>query len=267
MLLVFFLPYWVCQALSLSWLTGGHRSAFWSEVYETMLCFPMSLTVVSTLLKPFGKPFKVSKKGETRSGLTLNPVVGMPLIVLLALYIPAVIYAIANAEWYPNQSIFALAIVWSAYSMILLWLSIQASLDVPQHSSSVRFKHQLPATLRRRGLTVPVSTEEISDTDVILRMDADAAGQMQAAESENSTVTLSIPGCGLKEARVSLLERESSTRWVFKLEKLTVDQHRSMIASLYCRAGQWDERGVPEPVTFWHFLEAPFRMYPLAETR
>ena len=44
LLLVFLLPFRVCQTLSLSWLTGGHRSAFWSEVYETMLCFPMTLT-------------------------------------------------------------------------------------------------------------------------------------------------------------------------------------------------------------------------------
>ncbi len=40
MLLFFFLPYSVCQVTCLSWLTGGHRSAFWSEVYETMLCYP-----------------------------------------------------------------------------------------------------------------------------------------------------------------------------------------------------------------------------------
>jgi hypothetical protein len=51
------------------------------------------------------------------------------------------------------------------------------------------------------------------------------------------------------------------------MEKLTVEQHRNLIAFLYCRPGQWDEHGVGEPVTFWHFLEAPFRMYPLAESR
>ena len=82
--MTFFLPYWVCQALALSWLAGGHRSAFWSEVYDTMLCFPMTLTIFSTFLKPFGKPFKVSAKGETKTGLTFNPVVGVPLLALMA---------------------------------------------------------------------------------------------------------------------------------------------------------------------------------------
>ena len=267
MLLVFFLPYWVCQALSLSWLTGGHRSAFWSEVYETMLCFPMTLTVLSTFWKPFGKPFKVSAKGQTKSGLTLNPFVGIPLMVLLGLYLPAITYAIVNAAWYPSRSIFALAIGWSIYSMILLWLSLQASLDVPQHSNAIRFKHQLRGTLRRRGVAVPVFTEEISDTDVVLRVDEAVAAHAEAAERQRVQLSLTIPECGLKEVPVRLLEIESGARWTFQLEKLPLEQHRALIAFLYCRADQWDEAGVPEPVTFWHFLQAPFRMYPLAETR
>lgn len=259
LLLVFFLPYWVCQAISLSWLTGGHRSAFWSEVYETMLCYPMTLTIVSTFLKPFGKPFKVSKKGDTRHELTLNRFVGVPLMILLGLYVPALIYALVNMKWYPSQAIFALAVGWSVYSMLLLWLSIQASFDVPQRSPAVRFKHQLPATIRHRGVAVPVVTEEVSDTDVIVTCDREVAA--------GAGLTLSIPACGVLEVPVKLSEQEGEHSFVFTIEKLRLEQHRDLIASLYCRPGQWDATGVAERLTFWHFLEAPFRMFPLAETR
>jgi cellulose synthase (UDP-forming) len=259
LLLVFFLPYWVCQALSLSWLTGGHRSAFWSEVYETMLCFPMTLTVIGTLLKPFGKPFKVSKKGDVRARLTLNPFVGVPLIALLGLYVPAMIFAVTSAEWYPSKGIFALAVGWSAYSMILLWLSLQASFDVPQRTTSIRFKQQLSAAIRRRGIVAPATVQELSDEDLIVSCEPEALA--------GSELTLSIPACGLHEVPVRLLDQQMPSRFLLKIERLSSGQLRSLITFLYCRPGQWDESGVPEPLTFWHFLQAPFRMYPLAETR
>jgi cellulose synthase (UDP-forming) len=260
LLITFFLPYWACQALTLSWLAGGHRSAFWSEVYDTMLCFPMTLTILSTFWKPFGKPFKVSAKGETKTGLTFNPVVGTPLLTLLALYVPAVVYAVMNARWAPDPGIFALAIGWSAYSMVLIWVSFLASLDVPQPSSSLRFKHRLPATIRRRGLASALMVEELSDTDLIVTCDPEVlAGP--------GSLTLSLPVCGLHEAPVSPLRQETPDGFLLKIDRLPVDQHRALIAFLYCRPHQWDERGVPESLTFWHFLQAPFRMYPLAETR
>ncbi len=265
LMLVFFLPYFVCQAISLSWLADGHRSAFWSEVYETMLCFPMSLTVVSTFLKPFGKPFKVSAKGETKTGLTLNRFVGIPLLVLLALYLPAVTYAVLHSQWYPSHGIFALAVAWSVYSMILIWVSLQASLDVPQPSNSIRFKHQLPGAIRSRGIALPIVTEEVSDTDVILRLDDGLVHELTSQTA--STLYLSIPDCGVREVPVKLRPCDESGGHLLEFQKLPIDQHRALIAFLYCRPGQWDDRGVSEHLTFWHFIEAPFRMYPLAETR
>lgn len=268
LLMTFFLPYWVCQALALSWLAGGHRSAFWSEVYDTMLCFPMTLTIFNTFLKPFGKPFKVSAKGEIKTGLTFNPVVGVPLLALMGLYVPAVVYALANARWAPDPGIFALVIGWSFYSLWLLWLSFLASLDVPQPSNSLRFKHRLPATIRRRGVSWPALVEAISDADLEICFDASRiVGSGASNHAPLSGLSLSVPDCGLREVPVSLVEQGGADRFTLKIDRLSVDQHRALIAFLYCRPNQWDERGVPESLTFWHFIEAPFRMYPLAESR
>ena len=55
-----------------------------------------------------------------------------------------------------------------------------------------------------------------------------------------------------------LLDQPMPSRFLLKIERLSIAQHRSLIAFLYCRPGQWDEGGVPEPLTFWRFVEAPF---------
>ena len=242
LLLTFFLPYWMCQALALSWLAGGHRSAFWSEVYDTMLCVPMTLTILSTFHKPFGKPFKVSAKGETKSGLTFNPVVGVPLLVLMGLYVPAIVYAVINARWAADPSILGLAIGWSLYSMLMISLSFLASLDVPQLSTSLRFKHELPGTIRHRGISRPVTLQEISDADLVLADDpAELLGDAAGQHTPLSGLTLSVPACGLHEVPVSVLPHEEGGGFAFKLDRLPVAQHRALIAFLYCRPNQWEE--------------------------
>lgn len=51
-LIFFYLPYYVGGVMCFSWLTENRRSAFWSDVYETLLCLPMSITVLQTLINP-----------------------------------------------------------------------------------------------------------------------------------------------------------------------------------------------------------------------
>lgn len=257
LLLFFFLPYCVTQVLALSWLTRGHRSAFWSEVYETMLCFPMTLTVFSTLLRPFGKPFKVSAKGDTKAELTFCRTLGVPLLLMLGLYAVAIAFALAHAADYPSKSVLVLVLGWSGYSVVLLWLSLQASFDVPQPSTALRFKHALPATLFEVGQPRELWLRELSDVDAVL-----AGPDLPATGAE---LALSIPAVGLERVPVALSAEAMGV--VLRFEDLTIPQQRALVAALYCRPGQWDDRGVGEHVTFWHFLLAPFRMYPLAETQ
>jgi len=92
-------------------------------------------------------------------------------------------------------------------------------------------------------------------------------GRSEPQVLAGSELRLSIPACGLHDVPVRLLDQQTPSRFLLTIERLSIAQHRSLIAFLYCRPGQWDEGGVPEPLTFWRFLEAPFRMYPLAETR
>ena len=112
LLLVFFLPYRVCQALSLSWLTGGHRSAFWSEVDQTMLCYPMTLTVIGTLLRPLANHLRFRKRRHANT-THAECVCWSATDRATRAYVPAVIYAVSTAEWYPMQGHFRVAMGWS----------------------------------------------------------------------------------------------------------------------------------------------------------
>lgn len=266
LLAVFLLPYWLCQSIALAWLTRGHRSAFWSEVYDTMLCIPMSITVISTILRPFGKPFKVSAKGETRTSLTFNPAVGLPLIALLGLYITTVAYVLFNAPWTADPSALMLPLACSFYAILVLWLSLLASLDVPQQKSAPSFGCDVHATLRQRGASREIRIIGISDSEVTIAKGTAAEILPYPKPESGSPFALSIPACGLSEVPVAPERRKKNGDLHLRFERLSIAQQRALVAYLYCQSGQWNPNGVPEPVTFWHFLKAPFRIYGLAET-
>jgi cellulose synthase (UDP-forming) len=103
-------------------------------------------------------------------------------------------------------------------------------------------------------------TEEISDKEVVL-----TPRRENQPPAVAGPLTLTIPALGLVQVPANSSRLENSLTLHF--ERLSIAQERALIALLYCRPGQWTERGVAESLTLWHFFEAMFRMYPLAEAK
>ena len=263
LLAVFLLPYWCCQTLTLSWLTRGHRSAFWSEVYDTMLCVPMCATIVSTFWDPFGKPFKVSAKGQTASSLRFNPVVGVPLLILIALYTGTLLAAWAGTEWRPDPGAIVLPMICAIYVLVVLWLSLLASLDVPQQTAVPSFSRSWEACLEVDGKRYPMRTTEISENGT--KLEPGQSGTI-AELVDGREGKLTLESRGVTEFPVTL-HRDAAGKLRADWKELSAQQSRDLVIALYCQPGQWNPRGVPEAVTFWHFLQAPFRMHALADAR
>ena len=68
----YFLPYFLVQLTATSWLNGRSRSALLGDIYSLILCVPVALTVVQSMLNPFGKGFNVTPKGGTSDRFTFN---------------------------------------------------------------------------------------------------------------------------------------------------------------------------------------------------
>ncbi|MCS6783499.1 MAG: hypothetical protein NZ482_10075, partial [Gloeomargarita sp. SKYG98] len=99
----------------------NRRSVFWSDVYETLLCWPMSLTVVRTFFNPRNKPFKVTPKGiDNRSRIQPNWPLMRPLLVLLVLSVGGVLRQVWSwQEVVRNPDSLAVNVFWATYNGIL----------------------------------------------------------------------------------------------------------------------------------------------------
>ncbi|MCA1904729.1 MAG: glycosyltransferase, partial [Cyanobacteria bacterium KgW148] len=71
-ILEFFLPNYLVNFTVFAWLSHRSRSLIISEIYDVVLCFPLALTVLQTMFRPFSKGFKVTPKGGQREGVTFH---------------------------------------------------------------------------------------------------------------------------------------------------------------------------------------------------
>ncbi len=143
-LLYFFLPYYLVQVTVFSWLNRKSRSALLSDVYSFVQCIPLAVTVVSAMLNPFQKGFKVTPKGIASDRFSFNWNLGWPLIVLFAatafslfhnLNIHLVksfgsLQAISETtDWSKGMS---LGWIWSAYNLLMLGIALLILVDIPK---------------------------------------------------------------------------------------------------------------------------------------
>jgi cellulose synthase (UDP-forming) len=143
-LLYFFLPYYLVQLTVFAWLNRRSRSALLSDVYSFVQCIPLALTVVSAMLNPFGKGFKVTPKGIASDRFHFNWNLGWPLIILFVatacgLWQNLNIYLLHNFSG--GQAVLTstdalkgtgFGWIWSAYNLLMLGIALLILVDIPK---------------------------------------------------------------------------------------------------------------------------------------
>ncbi len=144
----FYLPYYLGNIMAFSWLTEGRRSAFWSDVYETILCFPLAITIVRTLISPRGKAFKVTPKGIIDpQRININWPLIWPWLIIGSLTILGLIYRSSPLQdTIVNPDSLAINMVWSAYNLALMVVCALVAIDVPQRRH-IRLERREPCYL------------------------------------------------------------------------------------------------------------------------
>ncbi|MEG3849333.1 glycosyltransferase [Microcoleus sp. herbarium19] len=143
-LVYFFLPYYLVQVTVFSWLNRKSRSALLSDVYSFVQCIPLAMTVVSAMLNPFEKGFKVTPKGIASDRFSFNWHLGWPLIVLFAatafsLWHDLNIHLVKNTGSLQSISVspdllkgVSLGWIWSAYNLLMLAIALLILVDIPK---------------------------------------------------------------------------------------------------------------------------------------
>jgi cellulose synthase (UDP-forming) len=263
--LYFFFPYYLTYLFLENWMNGGKRSPIWSDLYEIVVAFPILLTIIATLSKPFGTAFYVSPKMQSTRNISLNTAAAYPLFMVFLLYCLGFMIQYKNWAWQYDHGSTVVNIVWGLYNLVLIWLALQICFDVPQNRSEVVFNTEQPGTLNwidhqtGEPKLMPVLASEISLIGATLEVPEMPPG---------SQGTLDIPGLGLSGFPILLIASESPTPPFIRIHYhgLSIAQQRQLVDALFCEPGQWQELTVKENNFWWNFIQSIFRLYPLIKT-
>ena len=133
-----------------------------SLVYGTFLSFKILPTVLATLVKPFGHPFKVTPKGGGQQATTYARGIFWGSASMMGLTILGlVVNSIPELRIVDTVEVLPIVAVWSAINVITLFLVCMTSLQAPVRRGEERFELDAPIWILGRGR--PIARAQISD--------------------------------------------------------------------------------------------------------
>jgi len=234
----FFLPNYLVNLTVFTWLSQRSRSLIISEIYDVVLCFPLALTVLQTLCRPFSKGFKVTPKGKQRDGVTFHWRLSLPLILV---FVATVIsfwrnlgLCLMQVGEYGNANHLKgldLPWLWSFYNLFLVAIALLVMLDVPKPDRYEWF--ELKRTVR---VELPTGQVLWGQTTAI----SEAGLMFVPTQNPPIDPDRQLP------VKLTILEENIPLEGTFTPRSgridflhLSLPQERQLIQLLFCRPGQW----------------------------
>jgi cellulose synthase (UDP-forming) len=267
-LVYFFLPYYGVQLATFSWLNLRSRSALISDIYSVAQCFPVSLTVIQTMLRPFSKGFKVTPKGISRDRYIFNWRLALPLILLFVLTAislwrnlgVSLVVSLWQTTVPPETAILGKGItmgwIWSSYNLVMIGIAVLILMDVPKADMYEWFDLRRTVQLQVNDQTFWGITTMISEGGAEIAL-------TQAFLTDSFTEPLPVR-VKIMEEQLELQATILAIGWQgefptlrLRFEALTLPQERRLVELLFCRPGQWKKPQSPgELRSLWLLLKS-----------
>jgi cellulose synthase (UDP-forming) len=250
-LLVHLGPYYVASLLVFNAASGRQRNPFWSDVYETAVCFAVTAATVRALLHPRGLIFYVTPKGVRRPTSTMGKGIMPHLVLGCALVAGAGWGAYELLTGVGNQQAATISVIWSVYNALLVVAALVTARQRPQLRGAPRLARRLPCRLQLNGHHVEAETLDLSETGLSVTM--------KQLVRLPPMVTVTVHNGGRERttaaARVVRNDRDESGRFFIGLEfaALTEEQHQSILCQMYSHPESW-RAPAPPAGGFWPSL-------------
>lgn len=247
-LLNYFLPYYLTSFMAFNAVSKKFRNPFWSDVYETVMCFFISWTSLETIFTPTKTKFHVTPKGMRFEKAQLAWSYVMPHIVLfsaLLLGIGVGGYRLWNGEG--NFDATLLSAFWTVYNLIILVAAIIVARERPQKRSWPRLARKIDCELKFGGRTLLGKTTDLSESgfsmvldrsvllpplvDVRLISDFGEVTEIKGEVIRNDSASSGDSGVGIRFLNVSDIQRQSLIRQMFSSPSGWAEAHRTTSAT------------------------------------
>ncbi|WP_455379201.1 glycosyltransferase [Petrachloros mirabilis] len=160
----------VASLVMMKSLSQGTRGPFWSDIYETAMCFRLGWVVFTTLLRPYQeRPFFVTPKGQAKKQrLAISTI--LPHLVLLGLL--AVGISAGMEQWLRGRvtSGVEVSFFWGVLNLMLVTVAILASLETYEGRKTYRIRRHLPCLVIADKDCFKSTIEDLSENGALVRL-------------------------------------------------------------------------------------------------
>ncbi|MEE9231170.1 MAG: glycosyltransferase [Acidobacteriota bacterium] len=256
-LISYYLPHMVAFVSVLPAITRVFRKTFWADIYETVMCLPLTVAFFGVLFKPRKREFAVTPKGLTLPFATIDLGIAWWLLVLGLLTAAGIWMGLYEFSVQGVSAALIINLTWTVYNFIILIASILAAYETPQLRTTPRVERQIPCEVKLRdGDLIETQTRDLSETGLSL--------DLEKIYSLSPNVEVVLKGDGEETRLRGDLTRYDRRRSAQKpsvgirFKDLTEEQHRSIVRQMYSSPETWahahDRTEAGAFLSFWKIL-------------
>jgi len=150
-LIYWMVPMFACNLLFMNYLAGNRILPVMTDITQLLTAFVICRTIVTGLIRPFGRPFKVTAKGLSSSGITIQWRFLWPHALLAALTILGFLLHIAKFSPAHGLQGYTANVFWSLFNAAMLTLAALACIELPHRRRDERFPTSEQVMVRAGG--------------------------------------------------------------------------------------------------------------------
>ena len=250
MIAVYALPHVILPNITNEHIQEPHRHTFWSEVYEAVLAWYVTLPTTLALLSPRHGKFNVTAKGGLVSHTHVDWQISWPYVLLLSINWLGLALGIlrlvdGSLDWLagrPSENgTVLLNLAWVFYNLVVLGAAMGVARERRQIRTAHRVDARLPVMVKLGdGLWRPAHTTNFSMRGLGLVVPRPAPGAdplLPVAPGDLIQVAMRGPGYEwFFDARVTMHE---GIRLGVLFESLSLEDEAALIQCTFSRPGAW----------------------------
>jgi cellulose synthase (UDP-forming) len=150
-LIAYMAPWVVASTLFTAVYSRNHLMPVLSDVTQLVAAPVVVRMVACGLLRPWGRPFKVTAKGVTNHHAVIHWRLMAPFLLLLGATVSGLAVAALSGGVAHNEAGFAVNLAWSLLNCAMLAMTCAACIDIPKRRVQERFTSGERAVLRAPG--------------------------------------------------------------------------------------------------------------------
>ncbi|MDE5456129.1 glycosyltransferase [Bradyrhizobium sp. CSA112] len=217
------LPALLGQIIYMSWISRGRTLPLFMEATHAVTCFAVTATLLSAIVKPFGRPFKTTDKGGDRSTPRVHWKLAAIFGLIAASSAASILWAFISP--YAANEISSLDffnLLWAGIAMLIAFIAFLVCFELPRPGDM--FETDEPAWLSGEGKILSCRLLAVSPTSV--RFSGPAGNALELA---GWRYQIHLDGLGWTD--ISMVSRFRET--VLARLEPTAEQYQRLVVRLF----------------------------------